>query len=66
MQIFNTNNIKHSFSEVRIEDLNLTNENLKLLFDFFDKNKDNILSDNELKLVFDKLQSIEKRSEERR
>lgn len=60
MQIFNTNNIKHSFSEVRIEDLNLTNENLKLLFDFFDKNKDNILSDNELKLVFDKLQSIEK------
>ena len=60
MQVNNNNNIKLTSSDIHQEDLNLTNKNLELLFDFFDKNKDNNLSDNELKLVFDKLQSLEK------
>ena len=58
MQI-NNNSIKLNASDINREDMNLTNKNLELLFDFFDKNKDNNLSDNELKLVFDKLKEIE-------
>ena len=60
MQINNNNNIKLTSSDIHQEELNLTNKNLELLFDFFDKNKDNNLSDSELKLVFDKLQNIDK------
>ena len=58
MQI-NNNSIKLNAFDINREDMNLTNKNLELLFDFFDKNKDNNLSDNELKLVFDKLKEIE-------
>ena len=60
MQINNNNNIKLTSSDIHQEELNLTNKNLELLFDFFDKNKDNNLSDSELKLILDKFQNIDK------
>ena len=37
MQINNNNNIKLTSSDIHQEELNLTNKNLELLFDFFDK-----------------------------